>query len=302
MIKPVAQTNIEVLHPFLVKCHHVWYDTTVESQNPPILREKNRYYIQWKNIWASIKEAFKLPENGSTWVLNPQRGAIALTGTVGRNPDWVTFGTVEEDAAHAAVSGFTISHDATGADILVFRATLDVNAHTISTTYAGAALTEITSVTTNRAAYIQYKGSPATGTNNLVATYSVNDNGFGCVTTYSGSAGTMSNGTTTTGNSTSASLAVTTTNGDMAVDCLTIGTAATLITIGANQTQQGANSLDTWFHDVRCSDETATGITTTMSWSWTTSANYAFAAANVNQVTGGTVAYNQNNLTMLGVS
>lgn len=299
MIKPTAKVEFAKTSDYYVWATHTVYDTTVESVNPPILKQYRRLNIQWHNIQAAIQRKLTpkfrpIPQFAYVGISNEPlwmkyyRFAIALVGSPYLNDDWTSAGDAEQTGVHGTIATITIAGvDATGADILVFRASADVNTHTISSTYAGAALTELVSITSNRCSYIQYKGSPATGSNTFVGTFSTADNGFGIITLYSGTAGTMSNGTSTSGNSTSASLAVTTTSGDVAVDSLCIGTAASSITVGGGQTQRGSNTTDAWYHEFRSSDESASGTSTTMSWSWTGSANYAYTAGSINQAVAG---------------
>lgn len=281
MIKPVAKTYARLLHPWLSKEIHVFYDTTQETSTPDIIREFISYRIQWQNVWASIRNTFTLPSYDN-WYLHPQRGAVSF-GTVSRNSKYTS---AEDGVAHATIASFNITHDATGADILVLGASADANTQTITSTYAGASLTVAKNQGTNRTAAILYKGSPATGSNTCTINYTTaNDAGFGVVCTYSGSAGTMSSGVGNTGTSTSTSGAgntVTSTSGDMAFDVLTIGTAASAITVGAGQTSR-AIGADTFWHNIGVSEEASTGVSVTMSWSWTTSSNYAHASANIDQ-------------------
>ena len=306
MIKPTATTLVNYKHRYITPARHIFYDTTEESQNPRIIREHTAYYIQWQNIWndliAPVKRyqmrvsasLFDAQPDGSVR-LNWYRFAVSLVGVVDRNSKYTA---AEDGTTHGVISSFNITHDATGADILVYRATADTSGKTVSATYNGASLTEITSITTNRCAFILYKGSPSSGSNTLTSTFSSADAGFGVITSYSGTAGTMSNAATpATGNTTSTSLGVTTTSGDVAVDCLVLGTAGTSITVGAGQTSRGIGA-DTYWHNIGTSEEGATGASTTMSWSWTGTAQYAFCAAKIDQAS---VATTVPSLASLGV-
>lgn len=289
MIKPTCKTEFHKTNNYFVWAEHTIYDTSVESLTPPVLRRYKRLNIQWHNVWAKIKSIFTPPQLVSPFMpYHWQRGAISLVGSPYLNDDWTSAGDAEQTGVHGTIATITIAGvSGTGADILVARTSADT-AKTMSATYNSVSLTTLASVTTNRSAHIQYLGSPSSGSNTYVGTFSSADNGFGILTMYSGTAGTMSGGLTTSGNSTSASLSPTTTSGDLAVDVLTIGTAASAITIGGGQTQRGSNTTDLFFHELRASDETASGVSTTMSWTWTTSANYAFAAGTINQAVAST--------------
>lgn len=294
MIKTTAKVEFKKTNNYFVWSRHTFYDTTVDVLVPPITRQYTRLNIQWKNIWELIKRTLTpkrryVPQFAFAGVYEPAwvkfyRFAIALVGSPYRNDDWVSAGDAEQTGVHGTIATITITGvDATGADILVARMSCDGTGKTISSTYAGDSLTELVSVNTNRGSYIHYKGSPTTGSNTFVGTFSSADNGFGLLCFYSGTAGTMSGGQSAATSGTSVSKAVTTVSGDVAVDCLCIGTAASSITIGAGQIQRGTDTSDGWFHEFRGSDETATGTSTTMSWSWTTAANHAYTAGNIDQ-------------------
>lgn len=167
-------------------------------------------------------------------------------------------------------------------------------------TYGGVAMTElvdkIQTVSSDRfhAAiwYLKNADMPSDGSKTVTATYDESNTKEMqvAVQTFSGVDQTTpftDSDSTGSSSSVSASLTLTTVSGDMAIDCLNTYTGTR--TIGADQTlvksQVDAGSTT----DLHFSKETATGTSTTMSWTFTGQEN-AYVAGNMLQATGGGAA------------
>lgn len=279
MVRPVARTEAHILHPFLVKAYHEWYDTTQWTQKPDVIRRSVSYHIQWQNIAESLRKYRLLWDiiAGMHMAYSPkmaQRGAVSFVGK--------TETAIQEGASHATISSYTFAHDATGANLIVVGSTADVYTQTFSGTYAGGALTQATvanGVADRRAAWIGYRANPTTGSNNVFVDFTnSNDAGFGVAVTYSGTNGTMNNATTGNGTTANYSVNVTSATGDMVFD-ISVNGGTQAVTVGSGQTQRLTGN-DSYWHYARASDE-AGASSVTMEWTRGSTANYSQAAANI---------------------
>jgi hypothetical protein len=143
-----------------------------------------------------------------------------------------------------------------------------------SVTYGGVALTALgTAQASDFRTRIYSLIAPASGTANVVVTFSARPSKGAIVTvsTYSGVNQTTPLGTlaAASGDSATPSVAVTSVSGDLVHDVLTTETGSGTITAGAGQTLNGTAPADVEIVRNRSSRETATGTTTTMSYSMT---------------------------------
>ena len=155
------------------------------------------------------------------------------------------------------------------------------------TAVAGSTQNNATSRTTTALYYLE---SPAAATGNLVVTWTTGhlcSYGVAAIN-VTGSTGAPSNGTGQTGSATSSSLAVTSSSGNDVIDVIaanetrTLGEGAGQTTLFATINPAGTSGTST------CgSKETATGASTTMSWTITSSSNYAHSACMITLDTGG---------------
>lgn len=291
MVKPIAKTQAYLLHPWLVRAHHEWYDTTQETQTPDVIRRSTSYHVQWNAVQKSVEQFFY--DRRMYWVPATAYALYALVASpvmmfpfiIGALSYVGSTGTaIREGGGHATITNFTFTHDATGADILALGVTADSSTTTVTATYNSASLTQaiLSQATDRRSAWIGYKGSPSSGSNTVSVTYGTGTAGFGVAATYSGTAGTMSGGTGSNGTTQNYSTNVTTTNGDMAFDVSTNGGTQT-VTAGSGQTARLTGN-DSYWHYARASEKAATTTTTTMTWNrGTGAANFVHAVACINQ-------------------
>jgi hypothetical protein len=193
--------------------------------------------------------------------------AIAFDATSGLTPGWAT--------------SSTFAHTCSGSDrLLLFWVFFDRGAGTYnvsSAAYAGVAMTQIGTVTDSaRHVELWALAGPASGTNNVVATY--NNTGPTAkliirAVSYNGVDGTTPYGTfaSATGFTTSATVNVASATGEMVADFCGVQSGGASITVGSGQTSRyeidgGASGVGA----VGWSDEPGAG-TVTMSWSgWIT--------------------------------
>lgn len=192
-------------------------------------------------------------------------------------------------------SSNTLSHDSGGSDraLAVLLSFYSPSSEVVSgITYAAVALSSVGNAEdgAGERAEMWKLSAPASGTNNLVTTFSGTVSFVLGAISLTGAEQTTASLTrtpaTTTGNGTAPSVNATSQSGDMVIDCLSQFAATD--TVGAGQTERwNANTAD--IHGA-ASTEPATGTSTTMSWSLGSAADFALiAAAFIPSVSGGTV-------------
>jgi hypothetical protein len=170
-------------------------------------------------------------------------------------------------------------------------------AQSVSTiTYGGQSLTRLsfTNTGTYHRAELWYLVNPPTGANNVVVTFSASVAYIVGISSYYNVHQTTPFGTaaTATGNSTSASVAVTSAVGDLVVDVVEKNKDNEAITAGANQTQRwnrvnSTSGLD----NIGAGSSEAGAATVTMSWSWSTARVWAIVAAPLKPASSATVTF-----------
>jgi len=140
-------------------------------------------------------------------------------------------------------------------------------------TYAGVAMTQIALEVEGGGGWFQSElwglANPASGANNVVITFIHTGPDKCCygISSYKGVRG-IGTPATVEVNGTSASVNVATSPGDLVVDVMGTYSTATNVTPGAGQTERW--DIGTTWPNGAGSDELASGASTTMSWSWTT--------------------------------
>lgn len=283
-----AKTRARLLHRYLAEVHFEKYDGNPEAR---VVFKKSFYQIQWQNVLSDLKRsvspAIIFPRLAYTFAF-----LLALKlGNVERALGYALIGAVTFDAVStgsADPTSVTFSHTTTtSADrfilggIHTFANGSEAGSHT-SYSYAGAALTGIVNAVKNNSngmVSLWGRTAPATGANNCVASgisgyaiwamaitfYDVNQ-----TTSYSGN-------TSTTGNSSGPSLAVTSTVGAIVADymCHTDGT--TTPTVGADQTSRFSHA-----GNPRGNGSTEAGAASvTMSWTLDATRQWSYAAVSV---------------------
>lgn len=195
--------------------------------------------------------------------------------------------------AGSGAGPFTWVHTCSGSDrFLLLGISYYDSGDTISAvTYNGDALTEVPSSTVSNGQYSAALYSliaPDTGSNTVSVTFtgSVFDFGAGAVS-YTGADQVAPLGTaaTDTGTSTTPSVDVTSTTGEIVQDALAMIHSGTL-TVGASQTQRWNSTGGFGF--IKYAGSTESGATTTtMSWSNSTSQDWAIVGVAVKPDSGG---------------
>lgn len=212
------------------------------------------------------------------------------------------------DATSSASGGgtgpFTFSHTCSGSErVLIGVISLFDNLDSVTGfTYNGVAFTAVPSgsaTINNYSVTLYYLIAPATGSNtvSVTTTGAVNDIGIGVIS-FTGADQTSPLGTanTATGTSTTPSVIVSSAADQIVVDGLTIVHSGTL-SVGASQTQRW--NIIGGYGYLKSGGSTETGAaSTTMSWSNSTSQDWALAAVPVKPVS---TAINSHLGTLLGI-
>lgn len=178
-----------------------------------------------------------------------------------------------------------------GGNLLIVGVTwrADAGETIVSVLYGLASCTLLVDGVSDEAAgALYYLVNPAS-TADVVVTFSGNTRSQGTATVLSGAntgAPFTDSDEGTSGAGTSVSLTLTTATGELLVDVLSKRGPNEAITIGADQTEQSAQSSGgaSLLHRTSTQDGASGGV---MSWTWTTAANAYYAAASVAAAAGG---------------
>lgn len=202
-------------------------------------------------------------------------------------------------SAHGTGSSLTFAHTCSGLNrlLVVWVSYFDSADAPTGATYNGVAMTAIPSSTAANGNYKIagfYLIAPATGTNNIVVSFSgaMSDMGAGAVSfTDAHQTTPLGTAVTATGTNTTPSVTVTTSAGEIVVDGLVIVHGGTL-TVDGSQTQRWNSIASNGFQKYAGSTETAAGASTPMNWSNSSSQQWAIGAVPIKPVAagGGTVA------------
>ncbi len=185
---------------------------------------------------------------------------------------------------------FTWSHTCSGSDrVLIVGVSHNDSGDTVTgMTYNGVSMTPVPSGATSNGQYFVTQYSliaPATGTNTVSVSMSGNVFDFGAAAiSLTGADQTAPLGTaaTATGSSTTPSVNVSSAGAEIVVDTLAIVHSGTL-SVGAGQTQRWNTTTSNAFIKYAGSTESGSG-TTTMSWTNSTSQDWAIVAVPVKPV------------------
>ena len=170
-------------------------------------------------------------------------------------------------------------------------------AQSVSTiTYGGQSLTRLSF--THTAAYSRAElwslVNPPTGANNVVVTFSASVTYVVGISSYYNVHQTTPWGTaaTASGNSTTASVVVTSAVGELVVDVVEKNKDDELVTVGAGQTQRWNRVNSVTNKNIGAGSEEVGAASVTMSWTWpTTSRDWAIVAAPLKPATSSTVTF-----------
>lgn len=197
-------------------------------------------------------------------------------------------------SAHGTGSSLTFAHTCSGLNrlLVVWVSYFDSADAPTGATYNGVAMTAIPSSTAANGNYKIagfYLIAPATGTNNIVVSFSgaMSDMGAGAVSfTDAHQTTPLGTAVTATGTNTTPSVTVTTSAGEIVVDGLVIVHGGTL-TVDGSQTQRWNSIASNGFQKYAGSTETAAGASTPMNWSNSSSQQWAIGAVPIKPVSAG---------------
>lgn len=197
-------------------------------------------------------------------------------------------------STHGTGSSLTFAHTCSGSNrlLIVWVSYFDSADTPTGATYNGVAMTAIPSSTAANGNYKIagfYLIAPATGTNNVVVSFSgdMSDMGAGAVSlTDAHQTVPLGTAVTATGTNTTPSVTVSTSAGEIVVDGLVIVHGGTL-TVDGSQTQRWNSIASNGFEKYAGSTETASGASTAMSWGNSSSQAWAQGAVPVKPVSGG---------------
>lgn len=202
-------------------------------------------------------------------------------------------------SVHGTGSSLTFAHTCSGSNrlLVVWVSYFDSADAPTGATYNGVAMTAIPSSTAANGNYKIagfYLIAPATGTNNIVVSFSgaMSDMGAGAVSfTDADQTTPLGTAVTATGTNTTPSVTVTTSAGEIVVDGLVIVHGGTL-TVDGSQIQRWNSIASNGFQKYAGSTETAAGASTSMDWNNSSSQQWAIGAVPIKPVSagGGTVA------------
>ena len=231
---------------------------------------------------------FLLPASG--WGASPRRHAgPLLAGSSGGGGGALTFDAASHADGTENASSLTFSHTTSGSERFLLVCVSHWNSATVrqvsGITYGGQAMTlgrREKNSGGNDTAELWYLNNPPSGANDVVVTMSGTTSGWKAgAMSFTGVNQTTPRGAFTgaNGTATPATVDVASASGDVCVDCLEyFADAAATPSLGANQTENYSDEAtqDVWGASSR---ETATGATTTMS--WTLSANHEWEIVGV---------------------
>lgn len=286
-----AKSTAYLLNRYLARVHFTKYDDSGEKGKEKIIFEKSFYQVQWQNMAADAKSVFKNPLQ-----LAPQIAySLASLFFILQGKHWegmyvafgaaVTYNTTTSGSFDPTV--VTFAHDVgSGTDraivggIKTFANGSEAGTHS-SFTYAAAGLTGIVNAVKNNNGTmlsLWAKANPASGSNNCVATGIVGYAVWAFAISFTGVNQTTptSGGTSTTGNSNTPSVNVTSQTDAIVVDFMGFADGS-LSSIGSGQTQRYSETSNP-----RGYASTEAGASSvTMDWTLDATRQWAIAALSV---------------------